>query len=79
MEIETKLELKPKFGIDFYKNLQVEKGETKKVILKKDYVVLYTFALFRSGVEVKIIEKRYSDFEELHNVLYVSFRKWNDG
>jgi hypothetical protein len=49
-----------KFEVDFYREAKIIKGEISKALIKEEYVTFYEFKVFRRGVEVKPITKRFS-------------------
>lgn len=45
------------------------KGNISKALINNDYVTFYEFKLFRQGIEIRSIIKRFRDFVVLDQVI----------
>lgn len=56
------LYLQPVYDESFYSHVKIVKGNISKALINNDYVTFYEFRLFRQGIEIRTINKRFSDF-----------------
>lgn len=54
---------------DFFKGIEIFKGSITKALVGNDYVTFYEFKLFKNGLLIRTIKKRFSDFVLLHDAL----------
>lgn len=70
LNLSTKiLHLTPVYEENFYSQVKVVKGGISKALINNDYVTFYEFRLFRQGIEIRTINKRFSDFLILNEVI----------
>ena len=62
------LNLSPVYEKDFYDQVKVVKGNISKALINNDYVTFYEFKLYRQGIEIRAVNKRFSDFVALNEV-----------
>ena len=56
---------------DFYDQVKIMKGNISKALINNDYVTFYEFKLFRQGIEIRAINKRFNDFNILNEVIFI--------
>lgn len=74
------MHLSPVYEVNFYDQVKIIKGNISKALINNDYVTFYEFKLYRQGIEIRSINKRFSDFVTLNEVFQVKyFRIFRDG
>lgn len=68
MELKNTIEITPatRKAMDFYDGLEISKKNICKDLVEGEYITFYEFELFKNGIPIRSIYKRFREFIKLH-------------